>query len=107
MDSNFSSIQSISWNLCWISSETLGIEDFFFSSFKSRVSNLFNINFVRKLNFSFNLYIKSFFTGTENSAAAVGVGALKSHTLSQSVQSVSCPIAEIIGIIDLDIDLAQ
>ena len=34
-----------------------------------------------------------------NSAAAVGVGALKSETKSIKVVSVSCPIAEIMGIL--------
>ena len=43
---------------------------------------------------------KSFLTGTAISAAAVGVGALKSETKSISVISVSWPIAEIIGIFD-------
>ena len=33
------------------------------------------------------------------SAAADGVGALKSATKSEIVKSVSCPIAEIIGIL--------
>ena len=43
---------------------------------------------------------RSFLTGTAISAAAVGVGALKSATKSISVISVSWPIAEIIGIFD-------
>ena len=44
--------------------------------------------------------ISSFISGDANSAAADGVGALKSATKSQIVKSVSCPTAEIIGISD-------
>ena len=40
------------------------------------------------------------------SAAAVGVGALKSATKSEIVTSVSWPIAEIVGRVDWDIHLA-
>ena len=40
-------------------------------------------------------------SGTANSAAADGVGALKSATKSAIVKSVSCPTAEIIGISEL------
>ena len=36
-------------------------------------------------------------SGTESSAAADGVGALRSETKSQIVKSVSCPTADIIG----------
>ena len=49
--------------------------------------------------------INSLFTGTLFSAAAVGVGALKSETKSIKVLSVSWPIAEITGILDLKTDL--
>jgi len=38
--------------------------------------------------------------GTANSAAPVGVGALKSATKSAMVKSVSCPTADITGIFD-------
>lgn len=43
---------------------------------------------------------------TASSAAAEGVGALKSATKSAIVKSVSCPTAEIIGIFELYIALA-
>ena len=39
--------------------------------------------------------------GTASSAAADGVGALKSATKSAIVKSVSCPTADIIGISEL------
>ena len=45
-------------------------------------------------------------SGTASSAAAEGVGALKSATKSAIVKSVSCPTAEIIGIFELYIALA-
>ena len=38
--------------------------------------------------------------GTASSAAADGVGALKSATKSEIEKSVSCPTAEIIGILE-------
>ena len=40
-------------------------------------------------------------SATASSAAAEGVGALKSATKSAIVKSVSCPTAEIIGISEL------
>ena len=45
-------------------------------------------------------------SATDNSAAADGVGALKSATKSAIVKSVSCPTPEIIGIFELYIALA-
>ena len=45
-------------------------------------------------------------SGTANSAAADGVGALKSATKSAIVKSVSCPTAEITGNSELFIALA-
>ena len=45
-------------------------------------------------------------SGTASSAAADGVGALKSATKSAIVKSVSCPTAEIIGIFELYIAFA-
>ena len=53
-----------------------------------------------------NLIFISSISGTANSAAADGVGALKSATKSAIVKSVSCPTAEIIGIFELNIALA-
>ena len=44
-------------------------------------------------------------TGTDFSAAPVGVGALKSDTKSINVVSVSCPTAEMTGIELLNTDL--
>lgn len=44
--------------------------------------------------------------GTAISAAPVGVGALKSATKSAIVKSISCPTAEMIGILELKIALA-
>ena len=44
------------------------------------------------------LYWISLSSGTANSAAAVGVGALISEIKSTSVKSVSCPTALITGI---------
>ena len=44
--------------------------------------------------------------GTTNSAAADGVGALKSATKSEIVKSVSCPTADTIGIFESNIALA-
>ena len=45
-------------------------------------------------------------TGTTNSAAAEGVGARRSATKSAIVKSISCPIADTTGMIDLDIACA-
>ena len=45
--------------------------------------------------------------GYTSSAAALGVGALKSETKSQIVKSVSCPTADTIGILDANIALAK
>ena len=45
-------------------------------------------------------------SGATNSAAAEGVGALKSETKSEIVKSVSWPIPATIGIFDAKIDLA-
>ena len=45
--------------------------------------------------------------GYTSSAAALGVGALKSETKSQIVKSVSCPTADTIGILDSNIALAK
>ena len=55
------------------------------------------------ISLSFHLFtckINSFLTGTTFSTAAVGVGALMSLARSIIVVSVSCPIAETIGIED-------
>ena len=60
-----------------------------------------NYNFLKSMNLSEILNKIWFLSGTANSAAADGVGALKSETKSHKVISVSCPIAEIIGILDL------
>ena len=49
------------------------------------------------------LFIISLLFGVANSAAAVGVGALRSDTKSAIVKSVSCPTALIIGIFELNI----
>ena len=43
----------------------------------------------------------------DNSAASDGVDALKSDTKSSMVKSVSCPIADITGILRLKIFLAN
>ena len=48
------------------------------------------------------MYSKSDKDGVAISAAADGVGALISDTKSQIVKSVSCPTADIIGILDLN-----
>ena len=45
-------------------------------------------------------FITSAIFGTASSAAADGVGALKSATKSEIEKSVSCPTAEIIGILE-------
>ena len=45
-------------------------------------------------------------SGTTSSAAADGVGALRSAIRSEMVTSISCPTAETIGIVDPDIALA-
>ena len=47
------------------------------------------------------------YLGYTSSAAADGVGALKSDTKSQIVKSVSCPTADTIGIFDLKISRAK
>ncbi len=44
--------------------------------------------------------LTSYISACASSAAAEGVGALKSATKSAIVKSVSCPTAEIIGISD-------
>ena len=54
----------------------------------------------------FILFLSSIIDGTAISAAADGVGALKSATKSAIVKSVSCPTADIIGIFELNIALA-
>ena len=65
----------------------------FFSSMENSI--FWSNSFWAFLTTSYN----SDLTGVTNSAAAVGVGALKSETKSIKVVSVSCPIAEIIGIL--------
>lgn len=45
--------------------------------------------------------------GYTSSAAALGVGALKSETKSQIVKSVSCPTADTIGIFEANIARAS
>ena len=52
------------------------------------------------------LSFKSSTSATASSAAADGVGALKSETKSDILKSVSCPTAEIIGISESYIALA-
>ena len=52
------------------------------------------------------MYLTSSIFGTASSAAADGVGALRSATKSAIVKSVSCPTADIIGISESYIALA-
>ena len=54
----------------------------------------------------FKVSLTSSIFATASSAAADGVGALKSATKSAIVKSVSCPTADIIGISELNIALA-
>ena len=54
-----------------------------------------------------NDWIISLLSGTANSAASDGVEALKSDTKSRIVKSVSCPIADITGISNLKMILAN
>ena len=53
------------------------------------------------------LFSNSFFIGTIISAAAVGVDARRSLTKSIIGLSVSCPMAEIIGMLELKTSLAN
>ena len=60
-------------------------------------------------NYNSEKFIDSFKESTSGeiiSAAADGVGALKSDTKSEMVKSVSCPTADIIGILELKIACA-
>ena len=60
------------------------------------------IDDLRRISEFFTFPSNSSLSGTANSAAAVGVGALKSATKSINVVSVSCPMAEIMGILHLE-----
>ena len=63
-------------------------------------STFFISEFLNLSSYNLIFFVTSYISGTANSAAADGVGALKSATKSDIVKSVSCPTAEIIGISD-------
>ena len=63
---------------------------------------------VLSLNFNVSSFdVISISDGYTSSAAADGVGALKSDTKSQIVKSVSCPTADTTGILELNISRAK
>lgn len=67
-------------------------------SYLSLISSVFLFKDIfNLLSYKANVYFKSAISVTASSAAADGVGALKSATKSAIVKSVSCPTAEIIG----------